>query len=221
MNQRMFVAFEGVDGSGKTTQISRVAEAIREWNKYQEVVLTREPTHKATQLIRKLKSETDPMTNARKMTKLFVQDRKKHYQEIVEDMQKERVILCDRYAMSTLVYQSVQGQKIEELVQAHLDAKLGIPDITFYLALSANKAIKRLSGRNSKREKFEQPDFMMGLVKQYEKIYEDSTLENSVYHRIIGKVVRIDAFKTQEEVTRNIISELEPIYKQKRILNKI
>src|SRR3989344_8456911 len=94
----LFVVFEGPDGSGKGTAIAHVEKAIRDWNKHQNIVLTREPTHEAKELAKMLKTKSDPMNGAREMTKLFVDDREKHFHnEIKKDLLKKRVVLCDRY----------------------------------------------------------------------------------------------------------------------------
>ena len=214
MNHRMFIVFEGVDGSGKSTQIGEVEKAIRDWNKYQDIVLTREPTYKAIEVIKKLNEDTDPKKDASRMSNLFDNDRKVHYNnEILPDLLKNRVVICDRYSMSTLAYQSTQGRQMQELIHAHIKVRIGVPDITFYMALSTQQAMERISKRGKKREKFEQFKFIEELVNRHEFIYNQSLEENSI-SRLLGNVVRIDASREMGEVTKSILVELEPIYKE-------
>src|SRR3989344_1148847 len=214
MNHRMFIVFEGVDGSGKSTQIGEVEKAIRDWNKYQDIVLTREPTYKAIEVIKKLNEDTDPKKDASRMSNLFVNDRKVHYNnEILPDLLKNRVVICDRYSMSTLAYQSTQGRQMQELIHAHIKVRIGVPDISFYMALSTQQAMERISKRGKKREKFEQFKFIEELVNRHEFIYNQSLEENSI-SRLLGNVVRIDASREMGEVTKSILVELEPIYKE-------
>lgn len=218
MVRSAFIVFEGVDGSGKSTQIGAVAKAITGFNKYQNVVMTREPTHRASELVKRLTFEDDPMTNAKRVTRLFVEDRRTHYhQEISQDLKNERVVLGDRYTMSTLAYQSAQGQQMHDLIRLHLDAKIGVPDITFYLALDADTANARIAKRGGGREKFEKPDFIKTLVDVHETIFMDSQEKGSILEKLLGKVVRIDARQRPEEVTSYIVEVLEPFY---RGLNK-
>ena len=80
----MFVVFEGIDGSGKSTQIGHVANAVRDWDKYQEVVMIREPTWKCKKAITMLAIETDPMSNAKMMSELFIEDRRVHFMDTLE-----------------------------------------------------------------------------------------------------------------------------------------
>jgi dTMP kinase len=213
----MAVGFEGPDGSGKGTAIGNVERAIRGWNKYQDIVLTREPTYKARELIGLLQKQSDPMENARRMTQLFVDDdRRAHYQdEIKPDVERRRVVLCDRFSMSTLAYQSAQGQSMDELLEAHFKARIGTPDITFYLALSAEEAIRRVSLRGEAKEVFEQPEFVKRVVTQHELIYANSLELGSPTQRLLGRVVKIDASPSPDEVARQMLAELEPVYRVK------
>lgn len=213
----LFVVFEGPDGSGKGTAIGNVERAIRGWNKYQDIVLTREPTYNARELIGLLQKQSDPMENARRMTQLFVDDdRRAHYQdEIKPDVERKRVVLCDRFSMSTLAYQSAQGQPMDELLEIHLKARIGTPDITFYLALNAEEAIRRIGFRGEAKEVFEQPDFIKRVVEQHELVYANSLELGSPTRNLLGRVMKIDASPSPEEVTRQIISELEPVYRVK------
>ncbi len=213
----LFVVFEGPDGSGKGTAIGNVERAIRGWNKYQEIVLTREPTYRARELIGMLEKQADPMENARRMTQLFVDDdRRVHYQdEIKTDFEMRRVVLCDRFSMSTLAYQSAQGQPMDELLETHFKAQIGTPDITFYLALSADEANRRIGSRGQTLEVFEQPEFVRKVVDQHELVYANALEIGSPTQKLLGRVVKIDANKSRDEVAQQILAELEPIYRAK------
>lgn len=213
----LFVVFEGPDGSGKGTAIGNVERAIRGWNKYQDIVLTREPTYKARELIGLLQKQSDPMENARRMTQLFVDDdRRAHYQdEIKMDVERRRVVLCDRFSMSTLAYQSAQGQSMDELLEVHTKSRIGTPDITFYLALNAEEAIRRIGFRGEAKEVFEQPDFIRKVVDQHELVYANSLELGSPTNALLGRVVKIDASKSRDEVAQQILVELEPVYRAK------
>ena len=208
----LFVTFEGIDGSGKGTQIGETEKAIRSWNKYQDVVLTREPTWRTDELRQRLITETDPTANGGRMTMLFVSDRGEHYhKDIRADIERRRVVLCDRYSMSTLAYQSAQGEPMLNLISAHFTENIKTPDITFYLALDQKEASRRISERGEKREKFENVDFAKKLVEQHEFIYKESQREGAIKD-LIGKIVKIDATQEPKFVTTDILEHLKLIY---------
>ena len=140
----LFVVFEGIDGSGKSTQIGRLSDYVRAQDKYQDVLLTREPTWRATELKDKLKGDSDAFSDARLMARLFVEDRKIHaYSQILPVLKERCFVICDRYTMSTLAYQSAQGEDMRALIQLHRDAKITAPDLTFYVNVSNATAAKR------------------------------------------------------------------------------
>ena len=212
----MFVVFEGIDGSGKGTQIGEVEKAIRRWNKYQPVVLDREPTWRADEIKKRLATETDPMSNSARLAWLFISDRGEHYfTDIRPDIERRRVVLCDRYAMSTLAYQSLPGeQTMLDLIGAHFTANVGTPDITFYLALSAEEAARRMSARGDAKEKFENVDFARKLAAQHDFIYRNAQQDGAI-KQLLGRVVKIDAAQEPRFVTADILRYLEPVYRGK------
>ena len=64
MQRRKFIVFEGIDGCGKTTQIDYLARPLRGKDKYNEFFLAREPTRGATQVVRRLREDADPDSDA-------------------------------------------------------------------------------------------------------------------------------------------------------------
>lgn len=212
----MFIAFEGIDGSGKGTQIVESLRAIQELNKYQPIVRTREPTWRADEIRRRLESERDPMSNSSLLAAQFISDRREHYfTDIRPDLARNYVVLCDRYMMSTLAYQSLPGKiAMFDLVSAHFTSNVGTPDITFYLSLSADEAAQRIITRGDALEKFEDIDFARKLVERHEFLYGESQKE-SIIGKLLGKVIKIDATPNNKIVTSEILSHLEPIYLSK------
>jgi dTMP kinase len=103
MPQGKLIAFEGIDGSGKSTSIARIAEALRADGI--DVVATREETQSATGdwVRRSIQERWDPLAT----TFLFLADRARHVQEIQAWRAAGRHVLCDRYIHSTFAYQGV------------------------------------------------------------------------------------------------------------------
>ena len=79
----MFIVFEGIDGCGKSTQIMKLAEFIFNKNKYNNIILTREP-YKLREIREILRLNESPEEKAEKLTELFIADRKEHIEEIIK-----------------------------------------------------------------------------------------------------------------------------------------
>jgi dTMP kinase len=143
------IALEGVDGSGKTTQARRLAEALRKagW----DVVLTREPggTPLGEQLRRiLLQSPVPPATGPAPRTELllYLADRAQHLYEVIEPALRSRqIVVSDRFIDSTLVYQGIaRGFGVELLIEVH--QKLGVlrwPDCTVLLDVDPRLGLQR------------------------------------------------------------------------------
>ena len=112
----LFISFEGPDGTGKTTQIKRVAEALRAQG--YEVLESREPG--GTVMAEKVRNIVlDPELPINNITEvlLFSAARSEHVEKVIAPAIKAgKIVLCDRFSDSTLVYQGLtRGLKIDEL----------------------------------------------------------------------------------------------------------
>lgn len=136
--QGLFITFEGADGGGKTTQLHKAAEALRALD--YEVVESREPggTSLAEQVRGIVLNAELPLTNTTQ-TLLFLAARSEHVDKLLRPAVKAgKIVLCDRFSDSTLVYQGLaNGLKLEELDnlrQLNLAATEGFtPDMTIVL----------------------------------------------------------------------------------------
>ena len=150
----MFVSFEGLDGSGKSTQ----AELLAEWleGEGREVVATREPG--GTDLgerVRELLLDGDTMTPWAEAA-LFVAARAELVDRVIgPTLARGADIVCDRFLDSSLVYQGVaRGLGIERVLALNLDAIRGIlPDVTFLLLVDADEARQRSAGARDRIER--------------------------------------------------------------------
>jgi dTMP kinase len=155
-----FITFEGIDGAGKSTHISALAEAFRARGR--EVTLTREPG--GTPLAEKLRElllhdAMDPLSEAL----LMFAARRDHLRQVIEPaLAKGHVVLCDRFTDATFAYQGY-GRGFDLTVLATLeqwvqlrDDGLGIrqPDLTLWFDVPPEVAATRLAGVRSP-DKFE------------------------------------------------------------------
>jgi len=154
----MFVTFEGIDGSGKSTQARRLAEALRAEG--HDVVLTREPGGSpGAEDIRKLLVSGDPdRWSAETEILLFTAARRDHLEKtILPALAAGRVVVSDRFADSTRVYQGAARADLRGLVDRLHDEVIGRePDLTFVIDMDPETALARGLARSSGEDRFEE-----------------------------------------------------------------
>ena len=146
----MLITFEGIEGSGKTTQIKHVASFLNE--KGHDCVITREPG--GTEIGKKIRSillnpkskGIDPMTEFF----LYAADRTQHLKEVVNPyLSLKKIVLCDRFFDATIVYQGfARGLDLELIHQVHRFILQDLrPDITILLDLPPEIGLSRAWGQ--------------------------------------------------------------------------
>lgn len=105
---------------------------------------------------------------------------------------QKTAVLCDRYSMSTLAYQSTQGISLGDLLEMREDAGVITPDVTFYVRVSQQVALDRMLKRGGKMEKFEQDTrFVEELISAYDSIADRSKGDRRI-QAVTGKIEVID-----------------------------
>ncbi len=150
MNKGLFISFEGGEGSGKTTQINRLAEKLTQ--KKHKVVTTREPGGTPEgEKIRELLVQRDggdwsPMAECL----LLYAARVMHIENTIKPaLEKNKIVISDRFFDSTFAYQGYgRGLPIEKVIQLN-NLTIGDfkPDITFILDIEAEKGLERSTRR--------------------------------------------------------------------------
>ena len=147
----MFLTFEGIEGSGKSTIMARMAEQLR--NQGMSVRMTREPG--GTAFGGELRSLLLDIRRAKCSVQaellLFLADRAQHLQEVILPALGEGlVLLCDRYADSTLAYQGYgRGMPLDQLARLNEFASGGLwPDMTLLFDLPVELGLARAGERN-------------------------------------------------------------------------
>lgn len=186
----MFIVFEGIDGSGKTTVIKHITEALT--SMYVPCIATREP-YKYRETIFKAKDPLEELA-------LWLADRRAHIHEVLQptlDSSPSTVILCDRFTDSTLAYQSVDKTIDPQFIQ-YLNTwfAYGIqPDKVYYLDVAIDTAMSRVIKENKYDTK--SYNWYYNLQTAYLKAFENRP-----------NVVKIDANKSIEEVARDVLTDL-------------
>ncbi len=151
-----FIALEGIDGSGTSTH-SHLLKGFLE-SKGLKVHLTVEPSESDIgKLVRKyLKDKDLPSTTD---ALLFAADRDLHYKnEIKNKLEEGYIVISDRYLESSIVYQSVQSDKISVDWVKEINKFVGVPDITIILDIDPKIALARKEDEDL--EKFEDTNFL-------------------------------------------------------------
>jgi dTMP kinase len=197
----LFITFEGVDGSGKTTQAELLAAQLR--SEGREVVATREPG--GTELGERIRDlvlhggEITPWAEAA----LFAAARAQLVDEVIRPaLARGADVVCDRYIDSSLAYQGLaRGLGVEHVLQLNLLVTGGLlPDRTFLLRLPADEAARRRSSEPDRLER-ESDEFAGEVERAYEELAE-----------IFGRrVVAADGARSASELARFIRGELRDL----------
>nr|WP_217358982.1 dTMP kinase [Ruegeria arenilitoris] len=162
----MFLTFEGIDGSGKSSQARMLAEHLRGMG--YDVVLTREPGGSAgAEEIRSLVLEGDPdRWSAETEILLFTAARRDHLERTIEPaLAQGKVVICDRFADSTRMYQGLSRGDLRGVVdQLHSLMIRREPDLTLLIDMDPETGLSRAKGRQGTEERFE--DFGLDLQQQ-------------------------------------------------------
>ncbi|WP_370401092.1 dTMP kinase [Sulfitobacter sp. JB4-11] len=154
----LFISFEGIDGSGKSTQARLLAEHLRKTGR--DVVLTREPGGSpGAEEIRALVLQGDPdRWSAETEILLFTAARRDHLERTIRPaLAAGKVVICDRFADSTRMYQGLSRGNLRATVDALHDLMIGVePDLTVLIDMNPKDGLSRALGRNGVEERFEE-----------------------------------------------------------------
>ena len=207
-----FIVIEGIDGSGKTTQINELSQWLNETDLIPEnnqLVITREPggTH-IGQSIRSLLLDTSIEKSPDSITELllYAADRAQHVNEIIRPaLKKGDWVISDRFCGSTLAYQGY-GRKLDIKLIKDLEtiSTQGlIPDITFLLDISVEESIRRRISRQDDRIEKEGREFLSNVSLGFHLLSADK------------KWKKISALKSKEDIINEIKYEIIKLIENK------
>lgn len=201
--QGLFISFEGIDGSGKSTQTKRLAKRLQQDG--HEVVLTREPGGSVgAEEIRALVLQGDPERwSAETEILLFTAARRDHLEcVILPALSAGKIVICDRFADSTRMYQGISRGNLREIVDRLHDLMIPRdPDVTLLIDMDPEIGLSRAKARSTREERFE--DFGLQLQQTMREGFLTLAEEYSDRFRVIDG--HGDADQIAEEIYAQII----------------
>ena len=203
----LFITFEGIDGGGKTTQLALAAKWLREQG--YEVVESREPggTPLAERVRELVLDPSLPLTTTTQ-TLLYLAARSEHVDKLLRpSVEAGRIVLCDRFSDSTLVYQGLsQGKSLAELAMLRnlcSFASAGLaPDLTLVFDGRPEVLVRRRAARGvSDRYELQGLDFQQALRKGFLVLAEAEP----------ERLQLIDAEGSQEQVAASVQQALSAL----------
>lgn len=174
IKKNLFIAFEGIDGSGKSTQVKLLSENLK--NAGHKVYCTCEPTDSPIgSIIRnvfKHRIEADHRTIAG----LFVADRLDHLLNktngVLDKMKEGYTVITDRYYFSSYAYHGIH-MPLDWVIEANsISAQLLKPDINIYIDIEPNESIKRITNGRNSMELYETNENLRKVRKKYYEAFE-------------------------------------------------
>ena len=164
-----FISFEGIDGSGKSTQIKKLARFLEALDF--EVIITREPGGSVGgEEIRNLllQGQVDRWSAETEIL-LFTAARRDHLERIIlPAIDNGKIVLCDRFTDSTRMYQGMRGPDLRNLVDMLNEKVINRdPDLTIIIDINPEISLKRAKSRKTAEERFE--DFGVELQMKMRK----------------------------------------------------
>lgn len=203
-----FIVIEGLDGSGKTTQIRLLSARLRSIGR--AVAETAEPTASATGgLIRDALSGFTPRTGT-EIAALFMADRVAHNVNPVNGINvmlaQGRDVICDRYYYSSLAYQGVVSDP-DWVFHINVDCpQIRKPDLCIFLDLDDEACIRRMEQGRSYREIYENENTLIAVRRRY----------FDAFRRLEGRdnIRIVNADRTVDEVAGDIFAAVEELLAQ-------
>jgi dTMP kinase len=201
------IAFEGMDASGKTTQAKKLFEALISQGK--KVFLTKNPTREGeigTLIHRILQKEVEIPPSA--IQYLYTADREVGQVEVVERLKRGEMVITDRYFWSAIPYgmADLKDLSLEEIARIMLIAQsilshyhgFILPDYTFYLDISVEEAVNRLSKMQKVKEIYEEKEVFERVKAGYDWLAKEFKDEITV----------IDGKQQVDKITEEILNRM-------------
>ncbi|MCV3753830.1 dTMP kinase [Ureaplasma zalophigenitalium] len=214
--QPLFIVFEGIDGAGKTTIIERLKNQLINEELIDNFIFTREPggyNNQACETIRAFTHQNLPFFDNLTLAYLYAASRNEHLLKTIKPaLAQQKIIICDRFVHSSLVYQSDEQTSMQKVYDVN---KITINDFQvdyiFYFKVDAKKAMQRIALGNQKNRESnfydqQKRDFYDSLIQKYDLAFEH-------HYQPKNKYIIIDANKNIDDVYEATYKQLKAILK--------
>lgn len=206
MRKNLFIAFEGIDGSGKSTQAKILCEELTKAG--HKVYSTCEPTESPIgSLIKKIFNHSFDADH-RTIAGLFIADRLDHLLNkkngILKKMEEGYTVISDRYYFSSYAYQGVH-MSLDWVIKANsLSANLLRPDLNIYIDISPDIGMNRLTNGRSSIELYETIENLKNVRDKYFEAFEQLKFQEHVFVT--------EGNRSAEEIATDIWHEISKFY---------
>jgi dTMP kinase len=208
MNKNLFIALEGIDGSGKSTQMKLLTKKLEEAG--HKVYTTFEPSNGAIGTMIRTILKGDTHTDDRIIAGLFVADRLDHLLNkengILKKMDEGYTVICDRYCFSSYAYQGTHMSMDWVIAANAMSASILKPDVNVFIDIDPEVSMQRIT---TNRDKIEIYETLENQKKVKEKFFEAfDRMKNE------EKIFIVEGNRNPEVIAGDIFEELQIIVNQ-------
>jgi dTMP kinase len=207
----LFIVFEGIDGTGKSTQAKILREFLLDMG-YQ-VVMYKEPTNE-TDAGKKIRaSYTTDRPSLETELQWFIEDREWNVNtQVLPSLKDKKIIFLDRYYFSTVCYQGARKNGNWQNILKLNRSKFPEPDLTIIFDLKPKIALSRIKQTRQKGNTFEGLSYLRKVRKLFLKLYKSDK---------IGTYLLIDSRKTIDEISTILKPKIMDLIKEKEKKNAL
>jgi dTMP kinase len=193
----LLIAFEGIDGAGKSTHAQLLAERLE--RRGEKTLQRSEPTHGPEGgIIREILSGKRPRPEPAEEAQLFLDDRARHVREVIAPALAEgKIVILDRYFYSTAAYQGARGLDPRAILAANRKIAPE-PNLTLIFSVPVDEAMRRISSSRKSLSSFEFAPYLTEVAGRFESFSGPA-------------LVQINGYTTTEDIEKAIQQALAPV----------
>lgn len=188
----LLIVVEGIDGTGKTTLVDRLAKYCRAQKV--ECIVSREPTNGRWGMLLRQSAQTARLPLGEEL-ELFMKDRAEHVERVIQPaLSGGKIVLLDRYYFSTAAYQGARGADAGAIIDAN-EQFAPIPDLLLLLDASPETGRRRITRRGDQIDAFEQTQYQeevrriyLELKRPYLRVIDASRHPDAVWRDCLAHV---------------------------------
>lgn len=205
----MFIVLEGIDGSGKTTQLNKIKEYVAKEFPNKDIIFTREPggldNHIGEELREViLNNEMDDYTRAL----LYAASRYEHQLKIKEWIADNKIVICDRYIYSSLAYNSNNISEMNEILNINRYNDIIKPNAILFYRINMDTYNERKRNRSNERE--------LDVLEQKPDSFfiKSSKFYTTAFNLTKANVIEINSNRSIEEVTSDTLEIIDNLLRE-------